>query len=60
MTILEIGISFPTKGATSVLQEVQCGGCVDTGCLSLVLLFMCLGPKDVACRRMGKLLQVYH
>jgi RNA 3'-terminal phosphate cyclase-like protein len=53
----ELPEDLGVKGATMLLQEVQCGGCVDSGCQSLVLLFMCLGPEDVARIRMGTLSQ---
>jgi len=45
------------KGATMLLEEVKRGGCVDTSSQSLVLLWMCLGPEDVARIRMGTLSQ---
>lgn len=45
------------RGATMLLEEVKRGGCVDTSSQSLVLLWMCLGPEDVARIRVGTLSQ---
>jgi len=44
-----------TRGAAMLLDEVRKGGCVDTSCQSLALLWMCLGPEDVARIRLGTL-----
>jgi RNA 3'-terminal phosphate cyclase-like protein len=43
------------RGAAMVLEEVKRGGCVDTTAQSLALLWMCLGPEDVARIRFGTL-----
>ena len=45
------------RGATMLLEEVKRGGCVDTSSQSIVLLWMCLGPEDVARIRLGTLSQ---
>jgi RNA 3'-terminal phosphate cyclase-like protein len=38
-----------------LLEEVRRGGCIDTTAQSLALLWMCLGPEDVARIRVGTL-----
>jgi RNA 3'-terminal phosphate cyclase-like protein len=43
------------RGAALLLEEVRRGGCIDTTAQSLVLLWMCLGPEDVARVRVGTL-----
>jgi RNA 3'-terminal phosphate cyclase-like protein len=43
------------RGAAMLLEEVRRGGCIDTSAQSLVLLWMCLGPEDVARVRVGTL-----
>ena len=45
------------RGAAMLLEEVRRGGCIDTTAQSLVLLWMCLGPEDVARIRVGTLSQ---
>jgi RNA 3'-terminal phosphate cyclase-like protein len=43
------------RGAALLLEEVRRGGCIDTTAQSLILLWMCLGPEDVARVRVGTL-----
>jgi RNA 3'-terminal phosphate cyclase-like protein len=45
------------KAAAMLLEEIQRGGCIDTGAQSLALLLMCLGPEDVSRIRVGTLSQ---
>ncbi len=41
--------------AQALLEEVACGGCVDTQHQHVVIMLMALGPKDVSKVRFGKL-----
>lgn len=45
------------RGACLLLEEIRRGGCIDTSCQSLVLLWMCLTPEDVSRIRLGTLSQ---
>ena len=45
------------RGACMLLEEVRRGGCIDTSCPSLALLWMCLTPEDVSRIRVGTLSQ---
>jgi len=45
------------KAAAMLLEEIQKGGCIDTGTQSISFLFMCLSPEDVARIRVGSLSQ---
>jgi RNA 3'-terminal phosphate cyclase-like protein len=45
------------RGACLLLEEVRRGGCVDTSCQSLALLWMCLTPEDVSRIRLGTISQ---
>lgn len=45
------------RGACMLLEEVRRGGCIDTSCQSLALLWMCLTPEDVSRIRVGTLSQ---
>lgn len=53
----ELPEDLGVRGATMLFEEIRRGGCVDTLAQSLVLLFMCLGPEDVARIRIGTLSQ---
>ena len=45
------------RGAVLLLEEIRRGGCIDTNCQSLALLWMCLTPEDVSRIRIGTLTQ---
>ena len=45
------------RGACMLLEEIRRGGCLDTSCQSLALLWMCLTPEDVSRIRLGTLSQ---
>jgi RNA 3'-terminal phosphate cyclase-like protein len=45
------------RGACLLLEEIRRGGCLDTNCQSLALLWMCLTPEDVSRIRLGTLSQ---
>jgi RNA 3'-terminal phosphate cyclase-like protein len=45
------------RGACLLLEEIRRGGCIDTSCQSLALLWMCLTPEDVSRIRLGTLSQ---
>ena len=45
------------RGACLLLEEIRRGGCIDTSCQSLALLWMCLTPEDVSRLRLGTLSQ---
>eukprot|EP00934_Nitzschia_sp_Nitz4_P004308 Nitzschia sp. Nitz4//scaffold5_size260463//43135//44283//NITZ4_000948-RA/size260463-processed-gene-0.54-mRNA-1//1//CDS//3329555238//4298//frame0 len=45
------------RGACMLLEEVRRGGCIDTSCQSLALIWMCLTPEDVSRIRLGTLSQ---
>lgn len=45
------------RGACLLLEEIQRGGCIGTGCQSLAFLWMCLTPEDVSRIRIGTLSQ---
>lgn len=55
------GSEFPEdlgkRGACMLLEEIRRGGCIDTSCQSLALLWMCLTPEDVSRIRLGTLSQ---
>lgn len=43
------------RGACLLLEEIRRGGCLDTSCQSLALIWMCLTPEDVSRIRLGTL-----
>lgn len=45
------------RGACMLLEEIRRGGCIDTSCQSLALIWMCLTPEDVSRIRLGTLSQ---
>lgn len=45
------------RGACLLLEEIRRGGCLDTSCQSLALVWMCLTPEDVSRIRIGTLSQ---
>jgi RNA 3'-terminal phosphate cyclase-like protein len=45
------------RGACLLFEEIRRGGCLDTSCQSLALLWMCLTPEDVSRIRFGTLSQ---
>jgi RNA 3'-terminal phosphate cyclase-like protein len=45
------------RGACMLLEEIRRGGCIDTSCQSLALVWMCLTPEDVSRIRLGTLSQ---
>ena len=52
----ELPEDLGVRGAVSLLQEIQRGGCIDTNLQSFILLLMCLCPEQDVCRiRMGPL-----
>lgn len=46
-----------TNAAQRLLNEIYYGGCVDSACQSLAILFMALGSKDVSKMMLGPLSQ---
>jgi RNA 3'-terminal phosphate cyclase-like protein len=46
----ELPEDLGVRGAVSLLEEIQRGGCIDTGMQSLALFFMCLCPEHDVCR----------
>jgi RNA 3'-terminal phosphate cyclase-like protein len=46
----ELPEDLGVRGAVSLLQEIQRGGCIDTNIQSLTLLLMCLCPEQEVCR----------
>ncbi len=52
---MELPEDLGQRGAAMLLEEIRRGGCLDTHAQSIILLWMCLGPEDVARVRIGTL-----